>query len=98
MPRYLVRIAVDLDPGMPSAERSALLEREQRRGRELKADGTIQDIWRLPGRLANVGVWRAPHATALHAALTSLPVWPWTTITVEPLGDHSLTSDPEDGS
>lgn len=96
MARFLVRIAVNLPPTMPEVERAALLERERERGRELKAEGTIEDMWRVPGRLANVGIWRTPDATALHAALTSLPVWPWTTIEVEPLADHHLTGEKED--
>lgn len=80
---------------MAQAERGTLLERERRRGRELREAGLIEDIWRVPGRLANVGIWRAPSATALHEAIVSLPVWPWTEVTVTPLADHHLTTDPE---
>jgi muconolactone D-isomerase len=93
--RFLVQISVGLPPEMPPAERAALLERERRRGSELKQTGMIQDIWRVPGRLANVGIWRADTATALHQAIASLPVWPWTEVTVTALADHHLTSDPE---
>lgn len=96
MPRFLVRIAVELPPSIPADERSALIASEQERGRALKADGTIQDMWRLPGRLANVGIWRAPTATVLHDAITSLPVWPWARVEVTALADHYLTTDPED--
>jgi muconolactone D-isomerase len=80
---------------MPDGERSALLERERTRGLELRDAGAIEDVWRVPGRLANVGIWRAETATALHAAITSLPVWPWTDVSVTPLADHHLTSRPE---
>jgi muconolactone D-isomerase len=96
MPRFLVRIAVELPPGMPMDERAALIAREQERGRALKAEGTIQDMWRLPGRMSNAGIWSAVSATALHEALTSLPVWPWARIEVEALADHYLTTNPED--
>jgi muconolactone D-isomerase len=95
VPRFLVRIQVRLPADMPADERDELIARERRRGRELKAAGTIQDMWRLPGRLANVGVWQVASAEALDAALTSLPVWPWATFEVEALADHYLTSDPE---
>jgi muconolactone D-isomerase len=98
MARYLVRIAVHLPPEMSHEERQALLEREQARGRELKRTGTIVDMWRVPGRQANIGIWSAPNATTLHEALTSLPVWRFTEIEVTPLADHYLTSDPEGGS
>jgi muconolactone D-isomerase len=93
--RFLVEISVELPPEMPEAERAELLERERRRGAELKAAGTIQDMWRLPARLANVGVWRVSNPTELHEAITSLPVWRFTRIIVTPLADHHLTTDPE---
>jgi muconolactone delta-isomerase len=95
MPRFLVEISVALPPDMPSIEHATLLERERERGRELKQAGVIQDIWRVPGRLANVGIWRTPSVTALHEAIASLPVWAWTEVTVTPLADHHLTSEPE---
>lgn len=98
MARFLVEISVTLPPDMPAAERERLLERERQRGRELKDAGTIEDVWRVPGRLANVGIWRAASATDLHEAIVSLPVWPWTEVVVTPLADHHLTSHPEGAS
>jgi muconolactone D-isomerase len=95
VPRFLVQITVGLPADMPRSEREALLEREAQRGRELRREGVIEDIWRIPGRLANVGIWRADTATALHQAISSLPVWPWTEITVTALADHHLTRHPE---
>jgi muconolactone D-isomerase len=95
MPRFLIQISVALPPDMPAQERAALLEQERVRGRELKDAGTIQDLWRVPGKQANVGIWRGRNATELHEALTSLPVWRWTEIAVTPLADHHLTNDPE---
>lgn len=97
MARFLVRITVALPPGMAAEERAALIASEEARGRDLKDAGAIQDIWRLPGRLANVGVWQAANATELHRALTSLPVWPWAVVEVETLADHYLTNEPEAG-
>jgi muconolactone D-isomerase len=93
--RFLVQIEVKLSPTMPKEERDSLLGRERARGLELKEAGLIQEIWRVPGRLANVGIWEAANPTALHEALASLPVWPWTEIVVTPLADHHLTSNPE---
>lgn len=98
MARFLVEISVELPPAMDAQERAALVAREQERGRALKAAGTIQDMWRLPGRLANVGIWRAPSASALHDAIASLPVWPWARVEVTALADHYLTTDPEDAA
>jgi muconolactone D-isomerase len=98
MARFLVHISIELPSDMAEDERAALLARERERGRALKDAGVIQDMWRLPGRLANVGIWRADSATGLHDALTSLPVWPWAQVEVTALADHYLTGNPEDAS
>jgi muconolactone D-isomerase len=97
---FLVEIAVALPAGMPAAERAALLEHERQRGSELRAAGKLNRIWRLPGRLANIGIWTAPDAEALHSALISLPVWPYAEITVTVLARHPLEEvlDGEDGA
>jgi muconolactone D-isomerase len=95
LPRFLVQIVVVLPPDMPPEEKAALLEREASRAGELMEAGVIRDIWRIPGRLENVGVWEAQNATVLHQAISSLPVWPWTQVTVTPLANHYLTRDPE---
>lgn len=87
---FLVRIEVHLPADLPEQRRSELLAAEAVRGRELVAAGTLARIWRLPGRQANVGIWAARDATALHDALVSLPLWPWMTVSVEALATHSL--------
>jgi muconolactone D-isomerase len=92
--RFLVRLETTLPPEMPEDERQALLAAELQRGQELVAAGAIEHIWRLPGRLANVGVWSAADPDDLHAALTSLPLWRWMTVQVEALAAHPLTSTP----
>ena len=74
---FLVHMDVLLPPGMPPDERQRLLEQEAARGRELIGEGTLVRIWRIPGRQSNWSLYRAADATALHAAVTSLPLWPY---------------------
>lgn len=89
---FLVRIEVGYPPDRPSEERDRLIAAEMERAEELAANGTIRRLWRLPGRWANVGIWRADDASALHEALSSLPFFPWLDITVTALAAHP--SDP----
>lgn len=90
---FLVQLETTLPPELPASERELLLAAESARGRELVADGTISRIWRLPGRLANVGIWSTPDSESLRDALTSLPLWRWMTVTVTPLATHPLMVD-----
>ena len=81
-----IRTPHDLDPERLAALQSA----ETARARELMAGGLLKRIWRIPGRRSNVSLYEAPDATALHAALTSLPLWPYMEIDVRPLAVHPL--------
>lgn len=90
---FLVRIEISLPPDMPAGERTALLEAEARRGRELIAQGALVRVWRVPGRFANISLYRAADATELHALVSSLPLWPWMDVNVEALARHPLESN-----
>ena len=90
---FLVHIEVlwpgDGDP----KELERLTAAERTRARELVAAGRIRRLWRIPGRRANWGLWEAPDATELHAAIRSLPFFPWIQVEVHPLAAHP--SDPD---
>ena len=72
--------------------RAALMAAEFERGNALAQAGLLRAIWRVPGRLANRAIWSADDATALHDALTSLPLWPYMDIAVTPLARHPLAA------
>ncbi len=74
---FLVHIDVLWPGDGDRAERERLVAAEGVRARELAEAGIIQRLWRIPGRWANWGLWAAPDATALHAAIASLPLYPW---------------------
>jgi muconolactone D-isomerase len=96
MMEFLVRIAITLPHDVPSERARDLTDRESERARELAAEGRLIALWRVPGARANVGLWRAVDATALHEALASLPLFPYMDIAVEPLARHP--SDPRSPS
>ena len=90
---FLVHIEIEWPADGDPDELARLTASERERARELSAEGTIRRLWRVPGRRANWGLWEAADPTALHGALTSLPMYPWLSIEVEPLAAHP--SDPE---
>jgi muconolactone D-isomerase len=87
---FLVQIEARLPPETDEATRTSLAAQELKRGRQLRADGVIQRIWRLPGSRSNAGIWEAEDATALHAAIASLPLFPWLDVRVTPLAQHPV--------
>lgn len=92
---WLVAIHVRIPTDMPADEIARLTAAERARGRELREEGTIQRIWRIPGETRNVGIWRASNATELHAAITSLPFGRWLDVEVTPLAVHPLEAEEE---
>jgi muconolactone D-isomerase len=89
---FLVRIDVKWPADGDAQKKARLVEEETKRSTELAASGVLRRLWRIPGRWANYGIWEAKDATELHAALSSLPFYPWLEIDVRPLADHP--SDP----
>jgi muconolactone delta-isomerase len=65
-----------------------LLAKEAERARQLAEVGVLRRLWRVPGRRANWGIWVASSIDELHAALASLPLFPYLNITVHPLASH----------
>ena len=91
--RFLVEITVELPAELrdPRSERRAeLIAAELERGVELRRAGTIESIWRVPGQLRNVGVWRAADATELDEAIASLPLASYLRVAVTPLALHPI--------
>ena len=63
---YLVHIQVNWPPDGDPVRRDELMAAERARGRELVEAGVIRRLWRVPGRWANWGVWRAASTDDLH--------------------------------
>ncbi|MDH6238113.1 muconolactone Delta-isomerase family protein [Cryobacterium sp. CG_9.6] len=85
---FLVKIDINWPPETDEARRAEIFERELARGQELAREGKIRRIWRIPGRWANWSLYVVADATELHAALTSLPLYPWMDIEVHALAEH----------
>ncbi len=79
---FLVEIEVVCRSEEDRVQVERMLPAERERGRELVRAGTIVRIWRIPGRFANLGIWRSVDATALHASLRSLPLFLWLDVKV----------------
>jgi len=87
---FLVHIKIswptDMDPDM----KSRIIKEEQDYAGDLAEKGILVRMWRIPGRQENYGIWNASDATHLHEIISSLPVFPYMTVTVEPLAIHPV--------
>jgi muconolactone D-isomerase len=90
---FLVRIVVEWPADGDPTELARLTSAERERASALAAEGRIKRMWRIPGRRANWGLWEAADPTELHAAISSLPFFPYLAVEVHPLAAHP--SDPE---
>lgn len=90
--QFLVELDITL-PAMEPAEREHLFTAERARGQALRAAGSIERIWRVADRPANVAIWRAQNADALDGLLRSLPFYPYVTARITPLEPHLLDAE-----
>jgi muconolactone D-isomerase len=85
---FLVHITFAWPADITVEEQQRLGAAEHARARELAASGNLKRLWRIPGQRANWGIWHAADATELHAAIASLPMFPYLVATVHPLAGH----------
>jgi muconolactone D-isomerase len=90
---FLVQIELTWPADGSPDQRAEIVAAEQERSRELASAGRLRRLWRVPGERANWGLWEAADATELHAALASLPFFPWMRNQVQALAAHP--NDPE---
>lgn len=92
---FLVHTQAHIPADMDPQQRGELYTAEAATAAELARAGRLKRLWRIPGRTANWGLWEAADATELHAAIASLPLFPYFDTEVVPLAKHP--SDPSDG-
>jgi muconolactone D-isomerase len=85
---FLVRIQIDWPADAVEEERERIFADELNAGQRLARAGQLRRLWRIPGRWANWSLYEVADATELHAALITLPLYPWMDIEVHALAEH----------
>jgi muconolactone D-isomerase len=83
---YAVRMDVDLPLDLEG--RDDLLAREKAYSQDLQRSGQWVHIWRITGQYSNLSIFDVADNEALHDVLWGLPLFPYMTIDVTPLGRH----------
>lgn len=85
---FHVEMDVRLPPEMNPETAERLKVTERARAQELQQSGKWRHLWRIAGRYANVSVFDVASTAELHDLLSSLPLFPYMTITVTALCRH----------
>ncbi|MFC4166472.1 muconolactone Delta-isomerase [Teichococcus aestuarii] len=85
---FHVQMEVRLPHDMPAAQADDIKAREKAVAQDLQRQGKWPHLWRVAGRYANISIIDVPDADALHALLSSLPLFPYMDIQVTPLARH----------
>jgi muconolactone D-isomerase len=88
---FMVNIDVSLPAEMPQKDKDELRRRENERATELIKTKKMRRVWRIVGQVANFSVWESDTLEELHAAIGSLPLYPYMKVTVTPLIQHPVT-------
>ena len=87
--RMDVRPPHDIDP----TKFEQLKAEEKARAQELQRSGTWVHLWRIAGQYSNISVFDVESHDALHAILSTLPLFPFMEIAVAPLARHPSAMD-----
>jgi muconolactone D-isomerase len=74
--------------GIDPAEFDRLKAEEKARAGDLQRDGTWVHLWRIAGQYSNISVFDVADHDALHALLSTLPLFPFMQIEVTALARH----------
>ena len=85
---YCVEMDVRIPPDADPARLDRLKADEKARALDLQREGKWRHLWRVAGRYANISIFDVASHDELHAILSTLPLFPFMTITVTPLAQH----------
>lgn len=88
--RWLCNIRADLPGEWTQAQRDDMVNRENEQAATLMKRGVLRRIFRIVGQTANYSIWETETPEDLHAALRSLPMFPFQHITVVPIIKHPV--------
>ncbi len=85
---FQVEMDVQIPSGLAPDMVDQLKRTERERAQELQHSGKWRHLWRIAGRYANVSIFDVGSNEELHDILSTLPLFPFMSITVTPLCRH----------
>lgn len=85
---YLVHMQVHIPATLPKGEADRLKAEEKAYAQTLQHEGKWRHLWRVAGQYANYSVFDVGGNDELHDILSSLPLFPYMSLSVTPLAQH----------
>ncbi|MBY0570894.1 MAG: muconolactone Delta-isomerase [Burkholderiaceae bacterium] len=85
---FHVRMDVKLPLTMPEDQASALKKTEKEIAQTLQRSGKWRHLWRIAGQYANISIFDVDSVEELHTLISTLPLFPYMEIQVQPLCRH----------
>jgi muconolactone D-isomerase len=88
---FLIHFEVTVPADTPAELKEQLRQGEHARAFEFIEAGKLRRIWRPVGTADTCCIWEADSLEELHAAVRSLPLYPYMKLSVTPLVEHPVT-------
>lgn len=85
---FKVEMTVNIPASLPKDQADAIKAEEKAYSQRLQREGKWLHIWRVAGLYANVSIFDVADNQELHDILTGLPLYPFMTMSVQPLCRH----------
>ncbi|HAT1572077.1 muconolactone Delta-isomerase [Kluyvera cryocrescens] len=85
---FKVEMTVNIPASLPKDQTDAIKAEEKAYSQRLQREGKWLHIWRVAGLYANVSIFDVADNQELHDILTGLPLYPFMTMSVQPLCRH----------
>ncbi len=91
---FKVEMTVNIPASLPKDQADAIKAEEKAYSQRLQREGKWLHIWRVAGLYANVSIFDVADNQELHDILTGLPLYPFMTMSVQPLCRHPSSVNP----
>lgn len=85
---FQVKMDVSIPPGFDSVRADELKRVEKERAQDLMRAGKWRHLWRVAGQYSNVSIFDVADAQELHDIVSTLPLFPFMSISVTALCRH----------
>lgn len=85
---FHVEMTVRLPADMPADVADRLKATEREKAQALQGSGKWRHLWRIAGQYANISIFDVDSVEELHELVSTLPLFPYMTVSVRPLCRH----------